>query len=734
MKKLIPIFSLLVYGTLCIPGFLFAQNQGSPANATAPQPIVPPTYIRITDIAETQLTQLDAPITAFLYASSKHQLRIASRSGELVTWTIDPEEARALVKRYPKQTLPVTSMAFYRQNIVLLLHDGKEIRFEEHFRPSEPFAEPPKPIVATGGEVFTTAMFRDNMTSRGDPLPTVLIGTESGKILFWDIRKGVQFHSVHQHTGAVIALHPIYEDYFVSVSKDQTIVLWKVADGKPQPAHVFEEHQSPIVASALYIEPGGWHHIATGDEQGHIITRRFSFRKGGELNLEEMNRFTHTIQFEAKPPRDLQLFGSSMSGLSLKCLSHDGKSIHFASSSSLSDNFLPSGQYRASSPITAMEFTAMNSHLPLAHAPIQILGHEDGTVTFLRQPESVRQPEPGERGVPRIEKPLRQYAANAGSFHYYPKEHGKPDRLFVMGAGLFDFETGEAIHSLPPWGVMVRNVGVQRTGLANDGTMYLLSYDDGKFYALDKETFAKTALEYPDDLKMFPKPTKLPVEPVLITMEGTALIWDAADGSFFNAIEDAKEFQMMGMADIMGNVRETYRYYDPHVNPVISPNRSRIACPGNKLACVKDILTGETLVTLEGHRHDGRQKIQSIAWHPSGKLLATGGDDCRVIVWDAATGETHKELADFIEPVYGIAFSADGSLMATMEKEGATGFRSVTILWDTTTWKPVCEFATSTRSERQVEFTPDGRMLITLDYHRMLRSNVVRAWVIPARD
>ena len=718
MKKLIPILSLLVYGTLCIPGFLFAQNQGLPTNV-APRPIAPSTYIRITDIAETQLTQLDAHITAFSYAASKRQLRIASQSGELVTWTIDPEEAQALVKRYPKQTPPVTSMISYRQNIDMYLHDGKEIRFEEHFRPSEPFAEPLKPIVAPSGEVFTTAMFRDNLTTRSDSLPAVLIGTESGKILFWDIRKGVQFHSVHQHSGTVIALYLIGENHFVSVSKDQTIVLWKVADGKPQPVNVFKEHLSPIVASALYIDSGGWHFLATGDEQGHIISRRFSFH-GGEFQPEESNKTVRTIQFEAKSPRDILLCGVYGHGICLGCLSHDGKTTHLAESYNMS-NFLPRvlNQYRASSPITTMKVFG-----PLSSSAELILGHEDGTVSLVHQlieQTSIRLPEPSERGVPRIEKPLRQYAANAGNFHYYPKEQDKPDQVFVAGAGLFDFTTGELLQELP---LCERRIQGEE------------SVNSRKITLLDKNAYGWITFELPDDIKAFPKPTQLPTDPMLTMSGGTALIWDAADGSFFNAIEDAKGFRMMGMTDIRGNIRgDPYPSYGSHLNPVISPDRSRIACAGNnELAFVKDILTGETLVTLEGHRHDERQMIQSIAWHPQGKLLVTGGDDCRVIIWDAATGEIHKELADFIEPVYGIAFSENGSYMATMEKEGATDFRSVTILWDTATWKPVCEFATSTRSERQVEFTPDGRMLITLDYHRQLRCNVVRAWAIPARD
>ena len=61
--------------------------------------------------------------------------------------------------------------------------------------------------------------------------------------------------------------------------------------------------------------------------------------------------------------------------------------------------------------------------------------------------------------------------------------------------------------------------------------------------------------------------------------------------------------------------------------------------------------------------------------------MATGGDDRSVIIWEIATGKARRTLKDHDLAVTALAFSPDGSLLAS-----GAGNTSV-VLWDVPTGK-----------------------------------------------
>jgi WD40 repeat protein len=94
-----------------------------------------------------------------------------------------------------------------------------------------------------------------------------------------------------------------------------------------------------------------------------------------------------------------------------------------------------------------------------------------------------------------------------------------------------------------------------------------------------------------------------------------------------------------------------------------SPSKQRTALPGlilHSTSQVWDATNGQELLTLDGHEGS----VNSVAWSPDGKRLATGSDDKTAKVWDAASGDQLLIPLGYTGPVHSVAWSPDGKRLA----------------------------------------------------------------------
>jgi len=107
------------------------------------------------------------------------------------------------------------------------------------------------------------------------------------------------------------------------------------------------------------------------------------------------------------------------------------------------------------------------------------------------------------------------------------------------------------------------------------------------------------------------------------------------------------------------------------------------------------------LFTLTGHAG----WINSVAFSPDGKLLASGSHDKTVKIWDMSSGQQIHTLTGHSDGVGSVVFSPDGKLLASGSWDNTIR------LWDTRTWNEIRTLRGHTRHVFRVVFSPDGRWL-----------------------
>jgi WD40 repeat protein len=209
------------------------------------------------------------------------------------------------------------------------------------------------------------------------------------------------------------------------------------------------------------------------------------------------------------------------------------------------------------------------------------------------------------------------------------------------------------------------------------------------------------------------------------SMDGTVRLWDANTGKHLRTLETEHAVTSVAFSpdDTIvasagkgksarlwdagtGKHLRTLPRHVPEVNSVaFSPDGTVVATSSNrdKTICLSDPNTGERIRTLISPL-PGLSGVHHIAFSPDSATLASVGGDHTISLWDPKSGSLLKQLTGHLNPIRQVAFSPDGTKVASASFHGVR-------TWGRKTGKQLS--VTKTPETASIAYSPNGSRLAT---------------------
>ena len=152
-----------------------------------------------------------------------------------------------------------------------------------------------------------------------------------------------------------------------------------------------------------------------------------------------------------------------------------------------------------------------------------------------------------------------------------------------------------------------------------------------------------------------------------------------------------------------------------------SPDGKTVACGSeNGRIAVYGTANGQEIVRVHGHP----DRLRSITYAPDSKTIACGSSDGSVYLYDAKTAEritkiggvritreTTKISAAY-QRIWGLAYSPDGRMLATGGADGSV-YLYDTETWDAETAKHITQHKEHPVTVTTLRFSPDGKTFVS---------------------